>query len=468
MTDYHDGPDATELLRRLGAGETTAADLLEAHLQRLRACQPRINAATEVLEAEARERAAAPAPGPLSGLPVSVKEVFAIAGREVTVGSMTMPPWLCTRDAEVVRRLREAGAVVLARGNVPELSMAGETDGPRFGRASNPLDLSRTCGGSSGGDAALVASGSAAAAVGSDILGSIRIPAAFCGLVGFKPASGAVDKAGSWPDFAGVASDWLAAGPITRSVRDARLVFDVVANRPLPPPGDPTRAKLFVPDRFPLRFLDPSIGAAVDAARRGLLRAGLAERRGAVADVKALYRDKLVVLGTDLGPLLKEALTDAGGRRFSVAGEWARRAAGRPRIYPGLLQLLTVAPLLRRSRERLEKALENIRLARREVRSLLGREGVLLLPTIGTLAPPHGHMNRLTLRPGFNPVVAPLTFCNYLDLPAITVPARAFRSRAGGLVPGVMLVSAPGAEGLLLDVAALLESVLSDGRDPGE
>ncbi len=467
MTDFHDGPDATELLRRLAAGETTPAALVESHLDRLRAWQHRINAATEVLEDEARQAAGAPVPGPLSGLPVSVKEVFAIAEREVTVGSTTMPPWLCTRDAEVVRRLRQAGAIVLARGNVPELSMAGETDGPRFGRASNPLDLSRTCGGSSGGDAALVASGSVAAAVGSDILGSIRIPAAFCGLVGFKPASGAVDKAGSWPDFAGAASDWLAAGPITRSVRDARLVYDVIADRPLPPPGDPARGKLFVPDRFPLRFLHPSIAEACDAARRGLLEAGLGERRGAIADVKSLYRDKLVVLGTELGPLLKQALTDAGGRRFSVAAEWFRRAAGRPSIYPGLLQLLTVAPAMRRGRARLEAALEHIRIARRDVRSLLGSSGVLLLPTLGTLAPPHGQMNRLTLRPGFNPLVAPLTFCNYLDLPAITVPARSFRSRAGGLVPGVMLVSAPGAEGLLMDVAGVLESVLSSSQDPG-
>ncbi|MEJ2515421.1 MAG: amidase family protein, partial [Gammaproteobacteria bacterium] len=159
-------------------------------------------------------------------------------------------------------------------------------------------------------------------------------------------------------------------------------------------------------------------------------------------------------------PLLRQALTDAGGQPFSVAGEWARRVAGRPAVYEGLLQLLTVAPMLRRSRSRLETAVQRIRVARREVRMLLGEDGVLLLPTLGTLAPPHGKMNRLTLRPGFNPVVAPLTFCNYLDLPAVTVPARRFRRPGSGLVPGVMLVSAPGAEGLLLDVAAALENTL--------
>jgi Asp-tRNA(Asn)/Glu-tRNA(Gln) amidotransferase A subunit family amidase len=457
-------PDATELLRRLEAGDTTSSALVEEHLARIQADHPRINAAAEILAEEARSDARGPEPGPLSGLPVSVKEVFGMAGREVTVGSLTMPPRLCADDSAVVRRLRAAGAVIVARGNVPELSMAGETENPVFGRSSNPLDPARTCGGSSGGDAALVASGGAAAAIGSDILGSIRIPAAFCGLVGFKPSSAAVDKTGSWPEFAGAASDWLAAGPITRSVRDARLVYDVIADKPLPPPGNPRRGRLFVPDRFPMRFRDPVIGEALDAARRGLLDAGLAERRGPVADVKALYREKLVVLGTELAPLLKESLTDAGGRRFSVAAEWARRLAGRPRLYSGLLQLLTVAPALRRSSSRLVTACEEIRVARREVRGLLGPDGVLLLPTLGTLAPLHGRMNRLTLRPGFNPVVAPLTFCNYLDLPAITVPARRFAT--GGLVPGIMLVSAPGAEGLLLDVAAVLEGVLDGGDEP--
>ncbi len=460
MADAPALPDACELLRRLRAGEVTAAGLVEEHLDRLAATAERINAATEVLADEARRQAAEPVPGPLSGLPVSVKEVFALKGREVTVGSCRMPATLCAADAAVVKRLRNAGAVIVARGNVPELSMAGETDNPRFGLTRNPLDPERTAGGSSGGDAALVASGCVAAGIGSDILGSIRIPSAFCGLVGFKPASAGVDKSGGWPEFAGAADDWLAAGPIGRSVRDVRLVYDVIATRPLPPPGDPARARLFWPDHFPMRFLDPVIGEALEAARRGLLRTGLEERRGRVADVRALYREMLVVLGTDLGLLLKHALTDAGGQPFSVAGEWGRRLAGRPTVYAGLLQLLTVAPVLRRSRARLALAVERIRQARREVRVLLGTDGVLLLPTLGTLAPRHGEMNRLTLRPGFNPVVAPLTFCNYLDLPAITVPARRFARAGTGLMPGVMLVSAPGAEGLLLDVAAALERTL--------
>ncbi|MEJ2515907.1 MAG: amidase, partial [Gammaproteobacteria bacterium] len=274
MSDSRTLPDATELLRRLRAGEVSAAALVEEHLARLAGTHDRINAATEVLADEAREQAAAPRPGPLSGLPVSVKEVFAMRGREVTVGSERMPPTLCTVDAAVVARLRAAGAVIIARGNVPELSMAGETDNPRFGLTRNPLDPERTAGGSSGGDAALVASGCVAAGIGSDILGSIRIPSAFCGLVGFKPASGAVDKTGGWPAFAGAADDWLAAGPIARSVRDVRQIYDVIARRPLPAAGNPGRARLFFPDDFPMRFLDPVIGEAVEAGRRGLLAAG--------------------------------------------------------------------------------------------------------------------------------------------------------------------------------------------------
>jgi Asp-tRNA(Asn)/Glu-tRNA(Gln) amidotransferase A subunit family amidase len=264
----------------------------------------------------------------------------------VTAGSLRMPPWLCTADAVVLQRLRAAGAILVARGNVPELAMAGETDGPRFGRACNPLDPALTCGGSSGGDAALVATGAAAFGIGSDILGSIRIPAAFCGLVGFRPVSTAVDKAGSWPELHGETACWLSAGPITRSVRDARLVYQVLTGESLPSPALPA-GRLWLPDALPLAIADPPIAAALAAARAALLGAGLAPVATPIADFKAVFRDLGAVLATELGPPLKDCLTDATGRRFSVLGEWLRRLAGRPTVYRGLLQLLTVAPVLR-------------------------------------------------------------------------------------------------------------------------
>jgi Asp-tRNA(Asn)/Glu-tRNA(Gln) amidotransferase A subunit family amidase len=445
-------PDATDELARLARGDISSTALLEEYLERLRLTQPVHRGAVEILAEEARTAAAGPLAGPLAGLPYSLKETFGIRGREVTVGSVRMPPWLCTDDAVVLKRLRGAGAVLLARGNVPELAMAGETDNPRFGRSNHPLDPRLTCGGSSGGDAALVAAGAAAFGIGSDILGSIRIPAAFCGLVGFRPASTAVDKAGSWPELTGETACWLTAGPITRSVRDARLVYEVISGEPLAPPRPPA-GRLWLPDGLPLAIADEPIRKALQGARAALLETGLAPEARPIADLRKVYRDMTAVLATELGPLLKLCLADAAGRRFSVLGEWLRRLGGRPTVYAGLLQLLTVAPLMRVGPRKFALAAERLRSLRAEVRAALGADGLLLLPTLGLMAPPHRQMNRRSLRPGYNGLMAPTTFCNVMDLPAITVPMPACREPGDVRVPAVMLACAPGAEARLFDAA---------------
>lgn len=191
--------------------------------------------------------------------------------------------------------------------------------------------------------------------IGSDILGSIRIPAAFCGLVGFRPASAAVDKADSWPEIRGETACWLSAGPITRSVRDARLVYEVLSGMPLPP-VQPAAGRLWLPDPLPLAVADAPIAAALAAARGYLLEAGLAGEATPIADLKPVYRDVAVVLATELGPQLKTCLTDSAGNRFSVLREWLRRLLGRPSVYAGVLQLLTVAPLMSAGPERFAAA----------------------------------------------------------------------------------------------------------------
>lgn len=455
--------DATDELARLAAGEIAPPALLAEHLERLRASQPVHNGAVEILAAAARAAAAGPLAGPLAGLPYSLKETIGIRGHEVTAGSLRMPPWYCTSDAVVLQRLRAAGAVLLARGNVPELAMVGETDNLRFGRSNNPLDPALTCGGSSGGDAVLVAVGAAAFGIGTDILGSIRIPAAFCGLVGFRPASAAVDMTGSWPELHGETACWFAAGPITRSVRDARRVYEVIAAQPLPEARAPA-GRLLVPDLLPLRIADAPIAAALAAARGHLLEAGLVAVTEPSAELKRVYHDMTLVLATELGPQLKACLTDAAGSRFSVPGELLRRLRGRPTVYGGLLPLLAMASLLRAGPGKFALAAARLRATRAAVHARLGADGLLLLPTIGLLAPPHRAMNRRSLRPGYNGVLAPTMFCNGMDLPAITVPAPAFREQGSGRIPGIMLACAPGAEARLLDAAEYLEGTLLKPR----
>lgn len=467
MTSGH-LPDAVGLLDSMQRGERSSEQIVTECLNRLASTHGSLNAATHVFREEALAEARNPRPGRLSGLPVSVKETFGLSGSTVTAGSVRMREILFGNDAEAVRRLRDAGAIVIARSNVPEFAMAGETESPRYGVTRNPLNPSRTCGGSSGGEAALVASGASAAGLGSDILGSIRIPASFCGLVGFKPASEAVSKAGSWPDLAGHYTDsWLCIGPIVRSVRDARLMYEVLTGREIASRGELAGVRLVVPAEFPLSFRDDSVRTALELARSCLLDAGLEPESPVIGDVRRWYRDKIRFLSWELLPLLEGLLAEPAGGRISLAREAMRRWRGRSDIYDGLYRLLVVGRLARyRSAKAAERCKARIEAARASVRQLLGDDAVMLLPTLGTLAPPHGEMNRLSLKAGVNGLFTPLTLCNYLNLPAVTVPAWRCRDAATGLVPGVMLVGSPGHEALLLDVAERLERVV--GRASAE
>lgn len=453
--------DAVATLARLRAGRCTATDLVVEHLQRLRAQHDRLNAAVRLDDAAALTAALRVGDGPLAGLPVSIKETFAVAGQPLTAGSLRRPMTVPDADATIVERLRAAGAIVLARSNVPELVMTGETSNPRFGRTCNFIDASRTAGGSSGGEAVLVASGASAVGFGSDILGSIRIPAAFNGIVGFKAAAGGIDKTGTWPDLGGLFSDsLLALGTLTRSVRDVRLLYDVIARQPLGHLAPRTDLRLVIPEPFHLRLDSPAIGNALARARRHLAGKLRAETHP-FDDVARLFKLLLTLIATETVPRVAAELQTADGRPFSLVRETLAQLRGRPGIDRGLLQLLLTAPLVRTDPRNLPAICDVIERARRHYHALLGSDGVLLLPTVGVMAPKHGAMNRVSLRPGVNGRVTPLTFCNLMNLPAITLPAWSDPDPASGFPPGIMLAAAPGSEAALLSAAGYLEPALN-------
>jgi Asp-tRNA(Asn)/Glu-tRNA(Gln) amidotransferase A subunit family amidase len=460
-------PDAVGLLHGLRAGRWTAEAVVGQHVARLKSSHASLNAAVGIFAEEAMVEARSPRPGPLSGLPVSIKETFAMAGHSVTAGSLRMPPIASRADSEAVSKLRAAGAIVVARSNVPEFAMAGETDNPRYGQTRNPLDTTRTCGGSSGGEGAIVASGGSAAGLGTDILGSIRIPASFCGLVGFKPASGDLSKVGCWPDLAGCYTDsWLSVGPITRSVRDARLLYGVLSGRTIAP-ATVDKVRLVVPEGFPLEFRHAAIRTAVEAGRDRLVAGGARIEWRRVGEVGRWYRDMVRYLGWELLPVLRQQLFGDETPPTSVVRETWLRWTGKSDIYDGLYRLLMVGSIMRfRRTAAARRAVDRFEAAREAVRGMLGEDGLLLLPTLGTLAPRHGEMNRLSFRPGVNGVMTPLTLCNYLNLPSITIPAWRHVDPATGLVPGVMLAARPGSESLLLDMAERLEQAI--GRNWAE
>ena len=230
--------DLTELAigaasEHLARGEVSSSGLAEAYLARIAALDPTLNCYIAVRAEEARaearaadaRRARGERRGPLDGIPIALKDNIDVAGIPTTNGMGPRPDTTPVRDAEVVRRLRAAGAVILGKLNMHEGALGGTTDNPHHGRTQNPWRLGFTPGGSSGGTGAAVAARLCAGGIGTDTLGSVRLPAAYCGIAGLKPTFGVVSARGVVP------LSWRldAVGPLTRCVTDLGLMLDAMA-----------------------------------------------------------------------------------------------------------------------------------------------------------------------------------------------------------------------------------------------
>ena len=291
---------ASELMRDIQTGRRSSVEVVSAVLDRIDAVNPRINAVVQRVEGvlEAAERADAQQArgdtlGPLHGLPFTIKDSYDTAGIVTTAGTVGWRDRVPDTDATVVARLRAAGAILVGKTNTPEFTWSDETDNDVYGRTSNPYDLSRTPGGSSGGSAAIVAVGASPFDVGSDTADSIRQPSHVCGVAGIKPTSGRVPRTGHSPDFRGLFQSFTQLGPIARRVEDLELILPIIAGPdgidpfvyPVPL-GDP--AAVEVQDLRVAMFTDngvrtptPETVDAVRAAGAALADAGAAveERR---------------------------------------------------------------------------------------------------------------------------------------------------------------------------------------------
>src|SRR6266496_2074378 len=229
-------------------------ELIAAHLGQIERLNPKLNAFVQI-DPEPALRQAKDAEskiqsgelmGPLHGVPVSIKSSIEVAGMRCEAGSKIRTGVLATNDAPLVTRLRNAGAIVLGTTNTPEFLMAWETDNLLYGRTNSPWDLERTPGGSSGGEAAAIASGCSAGGVGSDGGGSIRVPAHFSGICGLKPTPGRIPATGHVPNSVGPFALIGVVGPVARTVVDLKILFEVMQGPDL---GDTSAAP--VPVRWP-------------------------------------------------------------------------------------------------------------------------------------------------------------------------------------------------------------------------
>jgi aspartyl-tRNA(Asn)/glutamyl-tRNA(Gln) amidotransferase subunit A len=292
-----------DLRDALARGDITAADACHASLAVIADSNPTLNAFNTVAADRALARAAvldglAPeARGPLHGVPIALKDNLCTRGLATTASSKILAGYLPPYDATVVERLESAGAVVVGKTNCDEFAMGSSTENSAFGPALNPWDPTRTPGGSSGGSAVAVAAGMVTGALGSDTGGSIRQPAALCGLVGLKPTYGRVSRYG----LIAFASSLDQIGPMTRVVGDAAALLQVLAG---PDPRDATASATPVP-----RYEDALTGS-VEGVRIGVPRALVGD--GVDPEVRAAYDEALARLQASGARLVDVALPHAG------------------------------------------------------------------------------------------------------------------------------------------------------------
>ncbi len=472
---------ASKLALLIRERAASPVEIMEAHLRRIEQINPALNAivtlAPDVLE-RAREAEEAvmdgDALGPLHGVPLTVKDTIETAGLRTTSGSRLRANYLPERDAAAVTRLKAAGAIILGKTNTPEMALPYETDNPVFGRTNNPHDLARTPGGSSGGEAAAISACLSPAGIGSDLSGSIRIPAHFCGIAGLKPTAGRVPMDGHFPPAIGPVSLGACIGPMARCVEDLALLLGVLADATqfeLSHTGAEKTDFARLTHRRGLRvawYVDDGVAPvdgetckAVEAAYGALrdagcevvesLPPGISEgsrlwielfSRTSLDEMWKFYRGREGEAGPLVASLLLKKAEDSGteSTKPSSAAHW--NAAEK-----------LAATLVERER------------LREQLLRWMERTPLIVAPTGSTHAFTHG-ARRVKVREQSVSVFRAFSYSqtfNVFGLPAVAVPAG--RSREG-LPIGVQIVAPPFEEQLGLQAAAIVEEALGGWQKP--
>ncbi|MGQ0762351.1 MAG: amidase [Acidobacteriota bacterium] len=472
MSNDLNNKSATELVALISSRAVSPVEVVEAHLRRIEQVNPALNAIVTIAEdAIDRARACEAAlmsgddVGPLHGLPVTVKDAIDTAGLRTTSGSRIRAQHVPERDAASVELLKAAGAIILGKTNTPEMAVPYETDNPLFGRTNNPHDSNRTPGGSSGGEAAAIAACLSPAGLGSDLSGSIRVPAHFCGIAGLKPTAGRVAMRGHTPAAPGVVALGASIGPMARRVEDLALLFKVLAE---PTQFEAAQNGIDVLNPTLIRGLrvawyaedgvtpvSDEIRAAVQNAAKALADAGLEVKevtppgiskgsrlwidlfsRAANSEIAALYQGREGEAGPQVARLLRE---------FNHASaESEEQADNAERLAEAVLE-----------RERLrEKLLQWMRTTE-----------LILAPVGATAAFEHG-AERVDVSGKSISVFRAFSYTqtfNVLGLPSVAVPAG---RTVNGLPIGVQVVGRPFEERNVLSAAAIIEASLSGWQRP--
>jgi Asp-tRNA(Asn)/Glu-tRNA(Gln) amidotransferase A subunit family amidase len=459
-------PTLQQIAEAIRSKALSPVEVIDAHLSRIDSCEPKLNPFVHRDSHEARIQATVAESavlrgdslGPLHGVPLTVKACIDVAGWPAPAGSLLRKDYVPQRDAPLVARLKAAGAILLGNTNTPEFLMAYETNNLPNGRTSNPWNLAYSAGGSSGGEAAAIASGCSVGGVGSDGGGSIRVPAHFCGICGLKPTPGRIPSTGHFPSGAG-AFGWIGVvGPMARTIADVRSLFEVMAG---PDPGDAhsSPVPLRTYKESDLRALrigileSPTLGTTTQETHAAVQRAAklLADQGFTVEPFHLDGLDRALELWWFFfGPVIGHLLSKA------VAGHEAQ-------ISPMLRDYLSLAtsgsPV---TLDSFIEACAERDLLRAKILRQMNDVPILLSPVSSAPAFLHGAGN---YRPGtgYLDTMRHSQWLNLTGFPGASVPLALSNE---GLPIGVQIIGRPFEDELVLSVAEALEAARGKWQPP--
>ncbi len=455
--------DATSIAEKIKQGELSSFEVTETYINRLKKINPRVNCLVEDRFEEARLEAktaddilrSSPidAKGRLFGVPISMKESFHVAGMKTTAGLPNRKNLVETRDADAVASLKREGAIILGKTNTPVLCYCQETDNKLYGRTNNPWGLDRTTGGSSGGEGALIASGGAAVGLGSDIGGSIRFPSHFNGVIGFKTGNGQASLVGHFPfQTHPLKARMEGIGALAKSVRDARLINDIVAFKE-PDKKDISQFTIVIPRQSLFYPVNPGTGRAITKVST-ILSADFP-----VVDEQPPYLKESAELWQSLmaigGSREMEEIA-AGGKALYPLKEYCLERMFNSSDYHRYFTWVLVAARISNPGKRKLAQIERFLTQGDRALDDYFENRLLILPVYHRAAPPHGKVidEIFSLTFSFKRYLPFVAFVNAWGLPALIIPVGVDDD---GLPIGLQIISRTGNEDAIFQLGELLE-----------
>ncbi|WP_438314175.1 amidase [Sporosarcina sp. FA9] len=452
--------DASSLAKMIANKEITSYRATKIYIEHIKKVNPALNFLVEnrfgaaLKEASEADRILNEnnATGKLFGVPMSMKESFDVAGMQTTGGLLNRKGIISETDADIVRKLKDEGAIILGKTNTPALCFCQETDNKLYGRTNNPWDVTCTAGGSSGGEAVLIAVGGAAAGVGSDIGGSIRFPSHFNGVVGFKSGRDQVSSSGSFPvENNELEKRMLGIGPITKTVEDAKLIYNIIANTPAPNQNLSNFSVSVLPK------MDYPLSAETEAHLESVF-----------SYVKSHFETERSIppLFNETSQLWQEVMSIDGAKKQKelaygdkpiqpIRSFLYEKIRGNSELHHYLSWALIGASLFKPSGKRVTEITEIITNGDKVVSEYL-HDKILISPIYHSAAPKHGGVFKeiFSIRKTFRLYLPYISYANVWGLPSLTIPVGKDNS---GMPIGIQLMCKNGNEDAVFKLGELIE-----------